>query len=171
MLTRVQFTKIALSMPEAVESSHFGQPDFRVRGKIFAGLDREAARASLKLPRELQSFLIASRPLAFVPAAGAWGQHGWTHVELEHVSAGELRDLLDEAWQLIAPAKLVARHQRGPATPATKGAADMVPEPGQRKRKKAQRKKKPSPSRASGTSGPTTSTDAPSRVRLRRPGS
>jgi hypothetical protein len=32
------FRRIALALPEAVEGSHFGNPDFRVGGKIFATL-------------------------------------------------------------------------------------------------------------------------------------
>jgi hypothetical protein len=32
------FRKLALSLPEAVETSHFNRPDFRVRKKVFATL-------------------------------------------------------------------------------------------------------------------------------------
>lgn len=49
-----QFRTLALAMPDSEEKSHFGQPDFRVRGKIFAGLDPEGTRGTLKLPPELQ---------------------------------------------------------------------------------------------------------------------
>jgi hypothetical protein len=37
------FRRVALSMPEAAEGSHFGNSDFRVNGKIFAtlGLEKE----------------------------------------------------------------------------------------------------------------------------------
>ena len=37
-MTPEAFRKMALSLPEAVESSHMGHPDFRVGGKIFATL-------------------------------------------------------------------------------------------------------------------------------------
>ena len=70
--------KLALSMPDAEERSHFDQPDFRVRNKIFAGLSRDELRATLKLPPELQAALVEDKPEAFVPAAGAWGRSGWT---------------------------------------------------------------------------------------------
>src|SRR4051812_7307777 len=37
-VTANAFRQLALSLPEAMEGSHMGHPDFRVRGKIFATL-------------------------------------------------------------------------------------------------------------------------------------
>lgn len=142
MVTRAQFAKLALAMPEATPGSHFGQPDFRVRGKIFAGLDRAAERASLKIRKELQSLLVDARPDAFVPAAGAWGEHGWTYAELPRVALDELRELVADAWRQIAPAQLVAQHA---------GAPDDLPELditiSVKPRKKATRKPAPAPTK------------------------
>src|SRR5689334_8472047 len=72
-MTPAQFRKLALAMPQSEEKSHFGQPDFRVRGKIFAGLDPDGTRGTLKLSPELQAMLLDARPHAFSPAAGYWG--------------------------------------------------------------------------------------------------
>jgi len=35
-MTPHAFRRIALSLPEALEASHMGHPDFRVGGKVFA---------------------------------------------------------------------------------------------------------------------------------------
>lgn len=107
-ITPGQWRKLALSMPEAEEKSHFDQPDFRVRNKIFAGLYRDETRGVLKLPPELQSMLLDSRPDVFVPAAGAWGRSGWTYVVLAGAELAMLRELVPEAWRLVAPKRLVA---------------------------------------------------------------
>lgn len=37
-MTVAQFRRLALGLPDAVESSHFNHPDFRVPNKIFATL-------------------------------------------------------------------------------------------------------------------------------------
>ena len=110
MITPAQLRKLALSLPEAEEKSHFEQPDFRVRNKIFAGLSRDGAEGNLKLTPELQAMVLGANPDAFYPAAGAWGRSGWTHFKLEQVQAGELRELLQEAWRLVAPKRLIAAH-------------------------------------------------------------
>lgn len=115
MVTRAQFAELALAMPEATQASHFGKPDFRVRNKIFANLDNDAERGSLKVRSEIQRMLVSARPEAFAPAAGAWGDSGWTYVMLEHVEAAELRELIADAWRLIAPARLAAQHAESAA--------------------------------------------------------
>jgi hypothetical protein len=106
MVTAAQMRKLALSMPEVEEKSHFGQPDFRVRKKIFAGLSPEGDRGTLKLPVELQAMILDARPEVFSPAAGAWGRSGWTHVHLARAELEELRRLVGEAWSLVAPRRL-----------------------------------------------------------------
>lgn len=110
MITRAQFAELALAMPEATRASHFGNADFRVRNKIFATLDTGVERGSLKVRSEIQQWLVSARPQAFVPAAGAWGNSGWTYVLLEHVELDEVRELVADAWRLIAPARLAAQH-------------------------------------------------------------
>ena len=95
-------------MPEAVQKAHFEQPDFRVRGKIFAGLSTDGARATLKLTPVLQQAVMDSSPDALSPAPGAWGRAGWTFVVLANAKRAELAHLVAEAWGLVAPKSLVA---------------------------------------------------------------
>ena len=116
MASPAEFRKLALSLPETTEKSHFGHPDFRVNNKIFAGLSDKPQRGSLKLPPARQRALLSAEPRAFEPAAGAWGRSGWTYVALERVSSATLRELLLESWRLIAPAKLAVSFQRARGT-------------------------------------------------------
>jgi hypothetical protein len=60
MATAAQMRKLALVLPEAEEKSHFEQPDFRVRNKIFAGLSRDGTEGNLKLAPELQALVLSS---------------------------------------------------------------------------------------------------------------
>lgn len=110
MTTAAQWRKLALALPEAEEKSHFEQPDFRVRNKIFAGLSRAGDVGNLKLTPELQAMVLSSHPEAFYPAAGAWGRSGWTHVKLAKAKLAELRALVPEAWRLVAPKRLIAEY-------------------------------------------------------------
>jgi hypothetical protein len=140
MVTAAQFRKLALQLPETEEKSHFEQPDFRVRGKIFADLDPEGTRGTLKLSMELQAVLLDSLPQAFTPAAGYWGRQGWTHVRLDAVELGALKDLMGEAWRMIAPKRLVAA-ESGTPSPVRQGspARKRAPSP---KRARTARKKR-----------------------------
>lgn len=100
-MTPAQFRRSALALEGAEESAHMDHPDFRVHGKIFAGLNREETEGTLKLTPEIQATLEED---AFAPAAGAWGQKGWTKVFLKQADAAVVKTLLREAWSSI-PAK------------------------------------------------------------------
>ena len=70
--------RLALSLPETEESDHFGNPSFRVKGKIFAqlsGRESEEQRALVKLSAADQAALILSGPETF-SSAPHWGRHG-----------------------------------------------------------------------------------------------
>jgi hypothetical protein len=113
-MTRDQFRKLALSFPEAVESSHMDHPDFRVRGEIFATLGYPDDRhAMVKLtPGQQADCMDADPSSAFAPAAGAWGQRGATMVLLKAAKADLVRSALEDAWRHVAPKKLVAERTK-----------------------------------------------------------
>jgi hypothetical protein len=73
-LTAAEFRRIALSMPEATEGSHFGSADFRVGGKIFAtlALEKEGYGVLLLTPEE-QAGMVADEPTIFSPVPGGLG--------------------------------------------------------------------------------------------------
>ncbi len=105
-MTAHQFRKLALSLPETVESSHLNHPDFRVRNRIFATLGYPDERwGMVKLTPNQQSELLLVAPEAFRPAAGAWGRSGSTVVLLSAITTAALRPIVRRAWENIAAGK------------------------------------------------------------------
>jgi hypothetical protein len=104
-MTGMQFRKLALKLPEAVESEHMGHPDFRVKGKIFATLNFEEDRGMVKLTPEQQAEYTAAQPDVFTSAAGAWGRQGCTLVQLADAKALSIRKALRDAWRNVAEKK------------------------------------------------------------------
>jgi hypothetical protein len=108
-VTPAQFRRIALGLPEAVESAHMGTPDFRVRKKIFATLGSgDSLRCVLKFSLEQQEMFVRVDPLSFAPVDGGWGRKGWTHLHLKAAGEAIVRDALATAWRNVAPKKLIA---------------------------------------------------------------
>jgi hypothetical protein len=102
------FRRLALSLPEATQSSHMGHPDFRVRNKVFASLGvPDEGWGTVKLTGEQQDVLLEAEPAMFKPAAGAWGRRGWTLVSLAAVDGNTLESALAMAWSNTAPKGLV----------------------------------------------------------------
>jgi hypothetical protein len=105
-MTANQFRRLALSLPEAVESSHFNHPDFRVRNKIFATLGYPDERwGMVKLNSDQQAGIHRSEPAIFRPAAGAWGRSGSTVVLLSATKVATLAPIIRLAWENIAARK------------------------------------------------------------------
>jgi hypothetical protein len=100
-MTVKDFRRIALSLPGAVESSHMGQPDFRVGGRIFGTLaSADQGYGNLMLSPEQQAAFVAELPKVFVPIAGGWGRMGATHIRLAAAKGEVLAGALHTAWKL-----------------------------------------------------------------------
>jgi hypothetical protein len=97
----------ALALPAAEEVETWGDRTFRVRGKIFAIGGPQSERVSVKASLADQTELVAADPRTY-QVAPYTGRYGWVSVELSGVDAGELRELLVEAWRRTAPKRLVA---------------------------------------------------------------
>jgi hypothetical protein len=100
-MTAADFRRIALSMSDTTEGSHFGNADFRVAGKIFAtlSLEREGFGVLLLTP-EQQAGMVEDEPEIFSPVPGGWGRQGSTRVCLAKVTPDILEAALLAAWRL-----------------------------------------------------------------------
>jgi len=95
------FRRIALGLPGVEESSHMGQPDFRVGGRIFATLaSAKQGYGNLKLTLEQQAAFVEELPEVFLPIAGGWGRMGMTHIRLAAATEDVLTGALRAAWKL-----------------------------------------------------------------------
>src|ERR1700730_4718815 len=108
VVTAEQFRRLALSFPEALESSHMNHPDFRVRGgKIFATLAYPDTKwGMVKLTPEQQEEFVRAEPEVFEPVTGAWGRGGATSVRLRAATKKILEPAMAAAWCNAAPKKL-----------------------------------------------------------------
>jgi hypothetical protein len=116
---------MALDLPEVVESSHMGHPDFRVGGKIFATLGfPDSGVGMVKLTPDEQELFVQIEPEGFQPVKGGWGRQGATNVRLRSAKKSTVREALLTAWRLRAPKSL----------------AEKVPEPKSAKGKPGRRR-------------------------------
>ena len=100
-MTADDFRRIALSLEGAEEGSHFGAPDFRVGGRIFATLAAQAqGYGNLLLTPEQQAAFVAEVPAVFLPVPGGWGRNGATHMKLAAANEDLVFGALQTAWKL-----------------------------------------------------------------------
>jgi YjbR len=117
-MTPNQFRKIALSLPDSIESEHMAHPDFRVGGKIFASLGApDADWGMVKLTPEQQQAFCKLDPDCFQPCNGAWGRQGCTSVRLRSATTAVVRSALKLAQENVAavhPRKRTAKAKSAP---------------------------------------------------------
>ncbi len=114
--------KLCLALPETSEQVAWGEPTWRVRGKMFAMLDDHHHGAPdfavwLKSDFETQALLVDSDPdTFFVPPYQ--GKAGWVAARLDaRTDWIGLAELIEEAWRRAAPARLAREQESARRTP------------------------------------------------------
>jgi hypothetical protein len=97
---------IASKLPEVEESTSYGTPALKVRGKGFARLRTEAEGGLvLMCGMDEKEALLASGDPAFYTTPHYDG-YGAILVDLERVAGDQLEELIEEAWRVRAPTRL-----------------------------------------------------------------
>ena len=114
-MTATDFRRLALSLPDTAEGSHFDVEDFRVGGRIFATLAYQKTGCGvLLLTPEQQAGMIEDAPEIFSPVPNKWGEKGATLVRLSAVKPDILKGALRMAWT-NKQQKSLKRSKKGPA--------------------------------------------------------
>src|SRR3954468_18296225 len=104
--------RICLSLPGAWEKISPGEPTWFAGKKVFAMFSNNHhgdGHVAVTMPAAIgiQEMLIKKSPKKFYSPPYV-GCRGWIGIEVNRVSDKELTLHLKEAWQLIAPKKLIA---------------------------------------------------------------
>ena len=101
--------EIAGVLPGAEESTTYGKPAFKVKGKLFAWVSPDdAAKDALALrvdPGELP-LLLDTAPDRYFQTPHYHG-HPILLVHLDRIARGELGERIEDSWLLRAPKRLV----------------------------------------------------------------
>jgi hypothetical protein len=104
---------IAGRLPEVEESTSYGTPALKVKGKGFARLRTEAEGGLVLMCRmDEKEALLASGDPAFYTTPHYDG-YGAILVDLERVARDELEELIEEAWRVRAPTRLRKSYESG----------------------------------------------------------
>ncbi|TFB78110.1 hypothetical protein E3O21_06630 [Cryobacterium flavum] len=113
MVTEDDVRRVALSLPETIEKPSYGTPGFRVNDVLFARIHEEPN--VLVVWRESvgdRDALITESPAKFFTTPHYVG-HTSVLVRLHKIDESELIELLTEAWDVRAPARLRTEHHSG----------------------------------------------------------
>jgi hypothetical protein len=96
--------KIALSLANVEESTSYGTPAFKVRGKLIARLRDDIDALVVAADFEQRSELIAADPETYF-ITDHYMEFEWVLVRLSRVHPDAMRDLLGMAWKKVTSKK------------------------------------------------------------------
>lgn len=100
---------IALSLPDVEESTSYGTPALKARGKLFARLHQDGHHLVLKCELLEREMLLQAAPDVF-SITDHYQDYPWILVDLSTVSRQALPDMIERAWRMVAGKKQLGQH-------------------------------------------------------------
>jgi hypothetical protein len=116
-VTLATVRRLALAFPGVEEGLSYGTPGFRVRGKFLARMWEDGETLVVKCGDDERDFRMKADPETFFITDHYRG-YPTVLVRLTSVTTTDLRDVLEQAWRLNAPRRLVKEYEQGLRRPA-----------------------------------------------------
>jgi hypothetical protein len=102
------------SLPEVEESTWFRTPSLKVRKKSFCRMKEDGETLVIRVvDLEDKEALLRGDPGVYFTTPHYDG-YAYVLVRLAVADPGALRELVEDAWRLVAPKRLVAAYDAGP---------------------------------------------------------
>jgi hypothetical protein len=112
MITSDEIRALAQTLPRSYEAFVHGQIKFRVGQIVWLALSKDGTRMGCGFPKEMRQAAVEAEPHKFqLPSQGDMG-FNWIHVRLDAIVAGEMRDLVEEAWSRAVPLYVAEEYGR-----------------------------------------------------------
>jgi hypothetical protein len=93
--------RIGLALPETEESTSYGTPALKVKGKLFVRLREEGDIIVVRTDPNQRSMRMAADPTAFF-VTEHYVPYPYMLVRLSAATKDDLTELLQDAWQIVA---------------------------------------------------------------------
>ncbi|MEP7010642.1 MAG: MmcQ/YjbR family DNA-binding protein [Acidobacteriota bacterium] len=98
--------RFLLALPGVEEGPCYGTPGFRVKGKLLARVWEDGETLVVKLDFDRKELLLAAEPEVYFTTDHYRGYPS-VLVRLPRIAPETLRELLEDAWRIAAPKRLV----------------------------------------------------------------
>jgi hypothetical protein len=103
MVTIDDVRALAETLPRSYEVLVRDRVKFRVGRIVYLAFSRDETMMGFAFPKEERDALIASDPSKFMMPKPADRRYNWVVVRLARLDAGELREIVLEAWAMVVP--------------------------------------------------------------------
>ncbi len=113
-VTFAQVREAALGLPGVEDSTSYGTPALKVRGKLLARVHQDLPCLVLRTDFLDREIFMKSAPHVFF-ITDHYRNYPWVLVRFGTVTLRELPDLIERAWRLVAPKSLLKARERDTA--------------------------------------------------------
>ena len=105
--------RIAMGLPRTSEHLIRDHVKFRVGRLVYASVSPDEERIGFGFPQQERAALVAAEPEKFMMPLPSDERYQWVRARLGVLEAGELRELLIDAWCMVVPKKVAAAYLAG----------------------------------------------------------
>jgi hypothetical protein len=113
MVTLDEVRSLALSLPRTTEALVHGRVKFRVGQIVYLAFSRDETVMGFAFPKEWREALVESEPEKFMMPGASDLRYNWVDVRLEAIDAGEMRELVLDAWAMVVPKRVALAYAEG----------------------------------------------------------
>jgi hypothetical protein len=105
-----QVCALGLELPGVTRSQSWGTPALKVKQTSFARIREDGETLVLKVDMMSRDHMLRAQPDRFF-ITDHFRNYPWILLRLSRVTESEMRVLLEDAWELVAPRRLVAQRR------------------------------------------------------------
>ena len=110
MVTADEVCAFARTLPRTNEGLVRGHVKFRIGRIVYLSLSPDGSTMGFAFPKELRDALIESEPAKFALPRPSDLRYHWVHVRLAALDAGEMRELVEDAWAFCVPKRVAEEY-------------------------------------------------------------
>jgi hypothetical protein len=97
-------------LPRSSEGLVRGQVKFRIGRIVYLSLSPDGSTMGFAFPKELRNALVEAEPQKFSLPSQSDMRYHWVHVRLAEIDAGEMRELVEDAWAFCVPKRVAEEY-------------------------------------------------------------
>src|SRR5512132_3042974 len=105
-VTVAEVQQLARTLPRSSEAFVRGRIKFRVGRIVFLSFSKDGSTMGFGFPKDWRAALVESEPEKFSLPSESDMRYHWVHVRLDAIDAGEMRDLVEDAWAFTVPKRV-----------------------------------------------------------------
>jgi hypothetical protein len=106
-VTMDEVREFAATLPRAYEAFVRGRVKFRVGRIVFLAFSKDGSVMGFGFPKDWRAALVEAEPEKFSFPSASDMRYSWVHVRLDAIDEEEMRDLVENAWALCVPKRVV----------------------------------------------------------------